>query len=125
MTDTELTAIAALAMIGAFLGESWKGRDFDASLEVGKAAFVGRLLGSRFMMRRMALARLLAILQCGGERRNAADSVNGFRHGTSPIKRRLPATLEQQPFKIFKLIVLAKFKIPRPVALAIEPKVSM
>jgi hypothetical protein len=34
------------ALVGAFLGESWKGRDFDSSLEVGKAAFVGRLLGT-------------------------------------------------------------------------------
>lgn len=37
---------AAGAMVGAFLGESWKGRDFDTSLEVGKAAFVGRVLGT-------------------------------------------------------------------------------
>lgn len=28
------------------LGESWKGQSFDASLEIGKAAFVGRLLGT-------------------------------------------------------------------------------
>jgi uncharacterized protein YqgC (DUF456 family) len=34
------------ALAGAFLGESWKGRDFDASLDVGKAAFVGRVLGT-------------------------------------------------------------------------------
>jgi uncharacterized protein YqgC (DUF456 family) len=34
------------AMVGAFLGESWKGRDFDMSLAVGKAAFVGRVLGT-------------------------------------------------------------------------------
>jgi uncharacterized protein YqgC (DUF456 family) len=34
------------ALVGAFLGESWKGRDFDTSIEVGKAAFVGRLLGT-------------------------------------------------------------------------------
>lgn len=33
------------ALIGAFLGESSKGRDFDTSLEIGKAAFVGRVLG--------------------------------------------------------------------------------
>lgn len=37
-------ALGALA--GAMLGESWKGRSFDASLEIGKAAFVGRLLGT-------------------------------------------------------------------------------
>jgi uncharacterized protein YqgC (DUF456 family) len=34
------------ALVGAMLGEHWKGRDFDASLEIGKAAFVGRLLGT-------------------------------------------------------------------------------
>jgi hypothetical protein len=34
------------ALVGAILGESWKGRDFDASLEVGKAAFIGRVLGT-------------------------------------------------------------------------------
>lgn len=34
------------AMAGALVGESWKGRGFDASLEIGKAAFVGRLLGT-------------------------------------------------------------------------------
>jgi uncharacterized protein YqgC (DUF456 family) len=34
------------ALVGAMLGESWKGRDFDASFEVGKAAFVGRVLGT-------------------------------------------------------------------------------
>lgn len=34
------------ALVGAFLGESWRGRDFDASLTVGKAAFIGRVLGT-------------------------------------------------------------------------------
>jgi uncharacterized protein YqgC (DUF456 family) len=34
------------ALAGAVVGESWKGRDFDASLEIGKAAFFGRLLGT-------------------------------------------------------------------------------
>jgi uncharacterized protein len=34
------------ALVGAMLGESWKGRDFDASLDVGKAAFIGRILGT-------------------------------------------------------------------------------
>lgn len=34
------------ALVGAMLGESWKGRDFDASLDVGKAAFIGRVLGT-------------------------------------------------------------------------------
>ncbi|MBI3839677.1 MAG: DUF456 domain-containing protein [Planctomycetia bacterium] len=34
------------AMAGALVGESWRGRDFDDSFEVGKAAFVGRLLGT-------------------------------------------------------------------------------
>jgi uncharacterized protein len=34
------------ALVGAVLGERWKGRGFDASLEVGKAALVGRILGT-------------------------------------------------------------------------------
>ncbi len=34
------------ATVGAMLGESWKGRGFDSSVEVGKAAFVGRILGT-------------------------------------------------------------------------------
>jgi uncharacterized protein len=34
------------AMAGAMLGESWKGRGLDQSVEVGKAAFWGRLLGT-------------------------------------------------------------------------------
>jgi uncharacterized protein YqgC (DUF456 family) len=34
------------ALAGAMLGESWKGRDFDSSLQIGKAAFVGRVLGT-------------------------------------------------------------------------------
>jgi uncharacterized protein YqgC (DUF456 family) len=34
------------ALAGAVLGETWKGRDFDSSLEVGKAAFIGRTLGT-------------------------------------------------------------------------------
>ncbi|HEV3136277.1 MAG TPA: DUF456 domain-containing protein [Pirellulales bacterium] len=34
------------AMAGAILGESSLGRDLDASVEVGKAAFVGRLIGT-------------------------------------------------------------------------------
>ncbi|MEX0977364.1 MAG: DUF456 domain-containing protein [Pirellulales bacterium] len=34
------------ALAGAVLGETWTGRDLDASLEIGKAAFIGRLLGT-------------------------------------------------------------------------------
>lgn len=34
------------ALGGAMLGETWKGRDFDSSWQVGKAAFWGRLLGT-------------------------------------------------------------------------------
>jgi uncharacterized protein YqgC (DUF456 family) len=34
------------ALVGAVVGERWKGRDFDTSLEIGKAAFVGRLAGT-------------------------------------------------------------------------------
>jgi hypothetical protein len=34
------------ALAGAVLGESWKGRGLDDSLQVGKAAFWGRLFGT-------------------------------------------------------------------------------
>jgi uncharacterized protein YqgC (DUF456 family) len=34
------------ALVGAVIGEVWKGRDLDASLEIGKAAFIGRMLGT-------------------------------------------------------------------------------
>ncbi|REK19118.1 MAG: DUF456 domain-containing protein [Planctomycetota bacterium] len=34
------------ALAGAVVGETWKGRDLDTSLVIGKAAFVGRLLGT-------------------------------------------------------------------------------
>ena len=34
------------AMGGAVLGESWKGRTLDEGIEVGKAAFWGRMLGT-------------------------------------------------------------------------------
>jgi uncharacterized protein YqgC (DUF456 family) len=50
------------AMIGAILGESWKGRDFDTSLEVGKAAFVGRLLGT---VGKQIVCTLLVIVALG------------------------------------------------------------
>ena len=36
------------------LGESWKGRDLDSGIKVGKAAFWGRLFGT------------LGKLMCGG-----------------------------------------------------------
>ena len=34
------------AMIGAILGETWKGRDLETSVEVGKSAFWGRMMGT-------------------------------------------------------------------------------
>lgn len=34
------------AMAGAILGEVWAGKDFDASWQIGKSAFWGRLLGT-------------------------------------------------------------------------------
>lgn len=37
---------AAGALVGAVLGEQWKGRPLDESLNVGGAAFVGRLAGT-------------------------------------------------------------------------------
>jgi hypothetical protein len=34
------------ALVGAVLGELWKGSDRDKSLEVGRSAFIGRVLGT-------------------------------------------------------------------------------
>ena len=37
---------AAGAFVGAYAGETWKGKSSQESLEVGKAALIGRLLGT-------------------------------------------------------------------------------
>jgi uncharacterized protein YqgC (DUF456 family) len=37
---------AAGALAGAVLGETWKGRSLEESMEVGRGAFVGRLIGT-------------------------------------------------------------------------------
>lgn len=37
---------SAGALAGAVLGETWKGRSFHESMEVGRGAFVGRLIGT-------------------------------------------------------------------------------
>jgi uncharacterized protein YqgC (DUF456 family) len=50
------------ALAGAMLGETWKGRDFDASLQVGKAAFVGRLLGT---VAKMIVCTLMVVVALG------------------------------------------------------------
>ncbi len=34
------------ALAGAFIGEAWKGRDLETSLQIGQAAFIGRVLGT-------------------------------------------------------------------------------
>lgn len=52
------------ALVGAALGESWKGRDLDRSLQVGVAAFWGRLLGTlaKTLMASVMAAVVLAAL---------------------------------------------------------------
>ncbi len=52
------------ALVGAFIGESWKGRDFDTSLQIGQAAFVGRVLGTlgKMIVGAVMLAVLLVAL---------------------------------------------------------------
>jgi uncharacterized protein YqgC (DUF456 family) len=50
------------ALVGAMLGETWKGRDFDASLEIGKAAFLGRLLGT---VAKMVICTLMVVVALG------------------------------------------------------------
>lgn len=49
------------ALVGAVLGETWKGRDLDSSLEIGKAAFIGRLLGTAAKMIVCSLMVVVAI----------------------------------------------------------------
>jgi len=48
------------ALVGAFIGESWKGRDFDTSLQIGQAAFIGRVLGTLGKM--IVGAAMIAVL---------------------------------------------------------------
>lgn len=50
------------ALAGATLGETWKGHDFDKSLEIGKAAFVGRLLGT---VAKMIICTLMVVVALG------------------------------------------------------------
>jgi uncharacterized protein len=50
------------ALLGAMIGEQWKGRDFDASLEVGKAAFVGRVLGT---VAKMTVCSIMVVVTLG------------------------------------------------------------
>jgi uncharacterized protein YqgC (DUF456 family) len=52
------------ALVGAFIGESWKGQDFDTSLQIGRAAFVGRVLGTlgKLIVGAVMLVVLLAAL---------------------------------------------------------------
>jgi uncharacterized protein YqgC (DUF456 family) len=49
------------ALAGAVLGETWKGRDLDSSIEIGKAAFIGRLLGTAAKMIVCSLMVVVAI----------------------------------------------------------------
>ncbi len=48
------------ALLGAVLGEQWKGRSLDESVEIGKAAFWGRILGTLGKM--LAGAVMLAVV---------------------------------------------------------------
>ena len=50
------------ALAGAVLGETWKGRDFDTSLEIGKAAFVGRMLGT---VAKLVVCTLMVVVGLG------------------------------------------------------------
>jgi len=49
------------ALAGAMAGESWKGRDFDSSLEIGKGAFVGRVLGTAAKMVAASIMVIVAL----------------------------------------------------------------
>ena len=47
------------ALAGAMLGESWKGRSLDESVEIGKAAFWGRMLGT---LGKMLIGSVMVVL---------------------------------------------------------------
>ena len=47
------------ALVGAVVGETWQGRDLETSLEIGKGAFVGRLLGT---VAKMVVCSLLVVV---------------------------------------------------------------
>jgi uncharacterized protein YqgC (DUF456 family) len=47
------------ALVGAMIGEQWKGRDMDTSFEIGKAAFVGRVLGT---VAKLAVCSIMVIV---------------------------------------------------------------
>ncbi len=47
------------ALVGAVVGEIWKGRDFDSSIEVGMAAFVGRMLGT---LAKLVVGTIMAVV---------------------------------------------------------------
>jgi uncharacterized protein YqgC (DUF456 family) len=55
------------AMAGAVLGESWKGRNLDEGIAVGKAAFWGRLMGTlgKIFMGSMMVAVVVVALLTG------------------------------------------------------------
>ena len=50
------------AFAGAMLGEQWKGRDFDSSLDVGSTAFVGRVWGS---IAKIAVSTIMVVVTLG------------------------------------------------------------
>jgi hypothetical protein len=53
------------ALVGAVVGETWQGRDLETSLEIGKAALIGRLLGTAAKMivcTLMVVAAIAAII---------------------------------------------------------------
>ena len=53
---------AAGAFAGAMLGERWKGRTFDNSLDVGRAAFVGRIWGT---VAKIAVSTIMVVVTLG------------------------------------------------------------
>ena len=52
------------ALVGAFLGEQWKGRNLDDSLTIGTAAFFGRIFGTlgKVLIGSMMVAVVVAAL---------------------------------------------------------------
>lgn len=50
------------ALVGAVLGETWKGHGFDKSIEIGKAAFIGRMLGT---LAKTIVSTMMVVLTLG------------------------------------------------------------
>ncbi len=75
---------------GAVLGEYWKGRTFDQSVNVGSGAFVGRILGTlgKMILGAVMVVVLLVGIVWGPDRRDTP--------GSTPAEPVLPSTITEK-----------------------------